>query len=117
MPPKPIDRSAAWVALTTNLLVLPGVGSWMAGQRMLGVTQILMSLAGMFLMTAWLCLFLFQWLRDEQMPRTLGPHLWLAIAGVVIFSAAWLWSLASSVALIRRAGATALKTDTPPRVQ
>ena len=102
-----IDRSTAWVCLTTNLFVMPGVGSWMAGQRALGVAHVLMSFGGVLLMTVWLCWFVFQWIESQQMPKSAGPYLWVAVLGVVLFAGAWLWSLMSSVALLRRAGRNA----------
>ena len=117
-PPKPIDRTTAWVCLTTNLFVMPGVGSWMVGQRALAVTHVLMSLGGVLLMTVWLCWFVFQWIRNERMPQSFGPYFWTAVLSVVLFAGAWLWSLMSSVALLRRVSANPSPTgeNQPPKL-
>src|SRR5258706_12351104 len=116
-PAKPIDRSAAWVALLTNLFVMPGVGSWMAGQRKLGATHFLLSLAGLLLMTAWVCFYVCDWISHQTMPAALGPQLWTGIAGAVLFIGAWLWSLMSSLALVRQANAAPPpESSQPPKL-
>lgn len=100
---KPIDRAAAWVCLMTNLFVMPGVGSWIAGQRVLGAVQITLSVAGMGMMVFWLVWFVTRWIHDQQMPQSLGPFVGLAIAGIVVFVFTWSWSLVASVSLVRNA--------------
>ena len=89
----------------TNLFVMPGVGSWMTGQRALGVLHAALALAGVTMMMAWLCWFVFKWIQNERMPQSAGPYLWVAVTGVALFAGAWLWSLMSSVALLRRVSA------------
>lgn len=119
-PQKPITRSAAWIALLTNLFVMPGVGSWMAGQRLLGAVHFLMSCAGVGMMMVWLCWFMFQWIKSQSMPQARGPVFLLAAGGVVLFAAAWLWSLMVSIALVRRTGpdpAAGQPSGAPPELK
>ena len=89
----------------------------LAGQRRLGATHFLMSLAGVFEMVAWACLYVLDWITHEAIPAGLGPHLWMAFAGVALFTGSWLWSLMSSLALMRQAGAApAPATSQPSRL-
>src|SRR6185503_5582799 len=114
LPYKRIDRQAAWVALLTNLLVMPGVGSWMAGQRKLGATHFALSLAGLVLMMTWVGCYLHDWITHEAMPAAFGPHPWVAVLGVVLFTGTWLWSLMSSLALVRLADTAPPPESTQP---
>lgn len=86
----------------------------MVGQRMLGAVHFLLSLAGVFLMMAWVGFYVYDWITHEAMPAGFGPHVWTAITGVVLFTGTWLWSLMSSLALVRQASATPPTGDSPP---
>jgi hypothetical protein len=86
-----------------NLLVLPGLGTWVAGRRLSGTLQILMAVTGFGLAFAWFVQLITLYGRMDDFPDFSAlPYRWL-IAGVVLFAGAWLWSLASSLAMLRRA--------------
>jgi hypothetical protein len=99
------DRGRAWVAFSTNLVVLPGLGSLLMG-RPAGWVQAPLALIGLTLSVRWLLLVLLEWRRDGALPAAV-PHGGLLLAGVATFVVAWLWALATGLAALRRARAAA----------
>lgn len=95
-----MDPSRALSCLAANLLVLPGLGTLVAGRRW-GMTQAALALVGFVLTLAWLASFAMAWIRLGAIPLTGGPHLSWGILGVGVFGAAWLWSLATGLAVLR----------------
>ena len=102
-PPKLLDRSTARNCLLTNLLVLPGLGSVMAGRHVVGALQILTALAGFGLTGYWFTTFGAAWLRSASFPLDGGPHLRWGLLGVGLFTAGWCWALVTSLRMLRRA--------------
>ena len=102
LPPKKLQRPAAVGYAFTNLFVLPGLGSIMAGQRF-GILQAVLATVGVLLMVGWLTWFLFSWLQAGQIPSGYGPYVWVAFLGVLLFVFSWSWSLVSSWQLLRSA--------------
>lgn len=96
----PIDRSKAWSYLITNLLVLPGLGSLMA-KRKVGYIQIPLGLGGFCLTLIGLVQIALAWAHTFEFPADRAPYL-LVVLGIVVFLAAWGWSLATSLALFRK---------------
>jgi hypothetical protein len=92
----------AWACLLANLVGVPGVGTLMA-RRWEGVVQLLLSIAGGVLLTWWLIAFVAAELREMTLPPVGGPALALALWGLGLFGLGWLWALASSMAVFRRA--------------
>jgi hypothetical protein len=91
----PLDRSKAWSLLVTNVLVLPGLGSVMAGHRT-GYLQITLALAGFFLTLGALIKIVMVWGQEFQLPE--DPQLYRsAIIGMAAFLLAWVWSLLLSM--------------------
>jgi hypothetical protein len=73
----------------------------MAGRRLAGLGQLLLSVAGFVMIIAWFVLFALQMynqLTHDVEPKSVA---WLGIAGAVIFIAAWLWSLVTSLNVLR----------------
>ena len=97
-----MDPSRAMSCLAANLLVLPGLGTLVAGRRW-GVVQAALALAGFALTLGWLTFFVMAWIQLGAFPLTGGPHLSWGILGVAVFGAAWLWSLATGLAVLREA--------------
>ena len=100
-PPKTLDRAAAWASLLTNLLVLPGLGTIIAGQSG-GWLQAALSLIGLLMMTGWMGWFVWTWASLQQIPQTTGPYFWTAMLGIALFLAGWTWSMISSLVLIQK---------------
>src|SRR5260221_9216144 len=100
---KPLSRTAARNSGLINQLATPGLGSLIAGRYVAGVGQILMALVGFCLIVAWfICLItqLYQQIDSEAAPHSVA---WLGETGGLIFVASWLWSLATSISLLREA--------------
>jgi hypothetical protein len=96
------EEGAAWAGLAVNLLVLPGAGSLMSGRKV-GWAQTALALAGFALTAVWLVSALAAWVRAGEITLEAGLDLRVGLAGIAVFAAAWLWSLATSVDAIRRA--------------
>jgi len=108
-PTKPLTQSRAIYCFVVNQLATPGLGSLMGGRPLAGGGQISIALIGFFLVIFWF----FQTMKayygtmvgDSATP---GNVHWL-IAGGLFFGASWIWSLVTSISLIREA-----KTELPP---
>jgi hypothetical protein len=100
-PPKLCDRTSARNYLLTNLLVLPGLGSWLAGQRFVGVLQAVLALTGFGLTGFWFISFLGACVQTETFPWDGGPQFRLGLIGVALFLAGWFWALGTSLRILR----------------
>ncbi len=112
-----IDVAKARACLLSNLLVLPGLGS-LVGDRRIGWVQI--PLAALGLCTSGTGAILsFLWIKKNHEAMAEGVTelsglmlpLGVAVGGLVIFAAAWLWGLSSGLSLLQEAKRAAA---TPP---
>jgi hypothetical protein len=113
-PPGPLSRSAARNAALLNQCATPGLGSLMAGRRVAGLGQLLLAVAGFILVIGWFVLFTLQTyneLVNGAPPKSVAP---LGEVGALIFVAAWLWSLVTSLSLLREARANQPKAPPLP---
>lgn len=102
-PRAPLSRSAARNAALLNQCATPGLGSLMAGRRLAGLGQLLLGVAGFLMVVAWfvlLALQMYNELINGAEPKSVAR---LGITGAVIFLAAWVWSLVTSLSLLREA--------------
>ena len=81
-------------------LVLPGLGTFVARHRLAGVLQIVISQIGFALMLLWAISYALSWIRQGSPPEDTGPNFCLGALGMVLFFLAWIWSLASSIAIV-----------------
>ena len=95
------SRARLWAALAANAVVLPGLGSLVAGRRS-GWAQAVLALGGVSLSLAWVWLVMADWQRAGR-PESL-PRVPLLLAGVGVFAAAWLWALHTAWSALRAAG-------------
>jgi len=109
--PGSTNRSTAWSCVIGNL-VLPGLGTFVAGRRFAGALQLIVSQGGFLLMLLWAILYALSWMRQEKIPEDLGPGSWLGVLGVVFFVLAWFWSLISSIVIVVKGFR---RTDLQPR--
>ena len=99
-----MDEARAWTSLMTNLLVLPGLGSLLAGRRV-GWPQAALALAGFALSTVWLGWFVIAWSRTGSFPLDGGPYLPMGLLGVFLFGVSWVWGLLTGLAVVRESRA------------
>ena len=97
---KPLNRSEAWACLAINLAVCPGLGSIVAG-RWAGFGQVIVAAVGVALAMVGATGFFTTWYQTLEMPIA-GRPFWTAISGVVLFIAGWLWSLLTSIQVVKQ---------------
>lgn len=107
LPPPLPDLAAARTCRWLNLLVLPGLGSWLAGRRIVGTFQALLALTGFALTGFWFMRFVADCANARPSPPEGGRYLLLGLAGVGVFLFGWLWALATSLQIVRAARKTA----------
>jgi len=102
-------------ALLMNLLGTPGLGSLMGGRRVAGGLQLLLAVAGFVLVCVWFYkLVLIQFYGQMEGNVEVKPVWQFGVSGAVLFVAAWLWSLVTSLSLLREAGKSAADTLKAP---
>ena len=113
------NRSARNAVL--NLLVLPGLGSLLAGRRSVGGGQLLCVLAGSAMLLVWFLKVLAQYyglMFGDVAPQSVG---WIGETGGVLFVLSWLWAAVTSFSLFREAAAheaqTIQKSNRPPQMK
>jgi len=102
---KPLNRTTARNSFLINQLATPGLGSLMAGRFVAGIGQLFLALIGAVLIIVWfvkLMAQVFEQLNHETTPEPVG---WLLQAGALLFAVAWVWSLVTSLSLMREAKA------------
>lgn len=75
---KKIDGTMAIAGLLLNILVLPGLGSMIAGKKQEGTWQLVLFLVGL--------------------PLT------IVIVGFALIAAAWIWALVTGITLVQESG-------------
>ena len=105
-PPLPQREPRARDFLLINLIGIPGVGSFLAGRRVSGVVQMLLSTAGFTLTMFWAGSFITTWWRTREFPFDGGPRFSLGILGVLVFGAGWILGLVTGLRIKRQARET-----------
>ena len=76
----------------------------MGGRIIAGIGQLILTLAGFALITAWFIQLWFGMYRNLMGDTNESPRIpWLGQAGAITFIASWLWSLVTSLSLLREA--------------
>jgi hypothetical protein len=92
-----------------NQFATPGLGSLMGGRILPGIGQLLLALLGFALVLLWFFMTMKEYyslLDSDAQPVSYAKY---AISGGLFFLGAWLWSLLTSLSLLRQA-----KQDDPP---
>jgi len=110
--PTKISHVKARNAALLNQLATPGLGSLIAGRWLAGTGQLLVFLAGFVLYCAWVFKTLSQYYNlmysDVPPPNTgFNPMAW---AGIILCLGAWLWSLVTSISLLREASSATVES-------
>ena len=104
--PKRISHAKARNAALLNQFATPGLGSILAGHWLAGAGQLLLFLAGFVLYCAWAFSNLAKYFSlmslNEAPPENFGWNR-TATMGLALCVAAWLWSLVTSLRILRQA--------------
>ncbi len=106
---KPLSPATARNAALINLLATPGLGTLMAGRLVAGCGQLILALIGFGFLLAWFVALLRQYYGQIAGDVPITPIAWIGETGGVLFIAAWLWSLVTTVGLVREARRNALR--------
>jgi hypothetical protein len=102
-----------------NLAATPGLGSLMARRVVAGTGQLLLAVVGFCLIVGWMFeLFHRVYLQQMDEPVSSNGPGWMGQWGLVCFGAGWLWSLVTSLSLLRqvKADEPAVQKPVPPRL-
>lgn len=86
------DETRAWLALTINAALLPGLGTLLLRRWLAAAVQIALSVGGAIGSVSWLMAFAREWSRLGAFPLDRGPLFPIGLAGTLAFVAAWAWS-------------------------
>jgi|SRR5450759_3570925 hypothetical protein len=118
-PSNPLSETRVWTCILTNLCATPGLGSIMARRVIAGCGQLVLAVAGFLLITGWMCILFYRQFNEAmEKPVTVNPRDWMWQIGVILFGAAWLWSLVTSISLlleVKRQRAKGVE-NVPPRI-
>ena len=116
MPMKPSSailkssRLKARNAALLNQLATPGLGSLFAGRVIVGLGQLLLSVAGFVLVVVWFVQMMLQYygqISGDVAVRPVGQY---GLLGGALFALAWCWSLVTSFSLLRAASKVSLES-------
>ena len=102
---KPLNRTTARNCFLVNQCATPGLGSLMAGRRLAGIGQLLLAVGGFVMVVAWFVLFALQTYEQLVNGTETKSVARVGEVGALIFLAAWLWSLVTSLSVLREARA------------
>jgi hypothetical protein len=114
---KPLTPASARNAALVNQLATPGLGTLMLGKFALGFSQLTLACAGFLFVIVWFCMVLSQYYGQISGNTEVKPVAWIGIVGGILFIAAWVWSLFTSIGFIRSANrAAGREPSVPPRI-
>ena len=119
---KTLSPAAARNCLLMNLFATPGLGSLMGGRILAGLGQLLIFLVGFAFIGLWFYCTMKQYYSlmdfsaDDTRAKVSYIHYFLA--GFLFAAASWLWSLLTSLSLMRQAKTPEPTTpgSVPPRI-
>lgn len=103
---KPVNRTTARNSFLINQLATPGLGSLLAGRYWAGLGQLLLAIVGFILVVIWFVLFSIHTYQQFEGAAGQVSVGWVGELGALIFVAAWLWALITSVSVLRQARAS-----------
>jgi hypothetical protein len=108
---KQLSPAAARNCFLVNQLATPGLGSLMGGRILPGLGQLALAVIGFGFVMIWFLKLMKQYysVADENYVASDVSYSSYAFAGFLFFAASWLWSLLTSLSIVRDA-----KTPEPP---
>lgn len=98
-----VDRATARNAALINQFATPGFGSLLARRWIAGTGQLLLAVTGFVLYVIWFVRTSVQMYQSLGTDAEAGPDYRLLKAGLILFAAAWLWALVTSLSLLHQA--------------
>ncbi|HEU6448815.1 MAG TPA: hypothetical protein VFV23_10310 [Verrucomicrobiae bacterium] len=97
-----LSRARIATCILINLAATPGLGSISARRYVAGTFQLILSVAGFCLIVGWMFKAMFGTISDEISGQNaaVAPG-WMWKWGAILFGAAWLWSLVTSISMWR----------------
>jgi uncharacterized membrane protein YuzA (DUF378 family) len=102
-----VNRRQGWTCFLVNQLACPGIGTIMAGRRVIGFLQAAVMIVGFCATLAYGLIFLsavYKFALDatitEEKWKAMHPPAWLGIAGFGLCGVAWFWALFSSFQIL-----------------
>jgi hypothetical protein len=102
---QPLTPAAARNFFVVNQFATPGLGSVMAGRWVAGIGQLLIAIIGFGMVIAWFALTLRESYKLMDFSVEPKSYAWLGKSGGIVFMVSWLWSLVTSIQLIKEAKA------------
>ena len=102
-----------------NLTATPGLGSVMGRRPWAGLGQLTLSVTGFCLIMVWMIRLIYRSVMQQMdNPVPPAPADWMWKWGALLFGAAWLWSLVTSISLWRqvKTAEQAAQKNIPPRI-
>ena len=105
MPPlKKLTYNRALTYSGINLFATPGLGSLLGRRLIPGIGQLLMAIAGFALLMCWMGEYFYRIVLEQlDKPAPQFSCDWMGKWGAICFCAAWVWSLATSLSMLREA--------------
>ena len=105
----PANRNRTLFYVLINQCATPGLGSLLAGRWIAGAGQLALAVTGFGLLMTWMSKVFFRMLLEQlEKPAPTDSLTNIAHWGFVCFGTAWLWSLWTSIFLLRK--------DRPPPI-
>lgn len=112
--PKPLTFASARNAALVNLLVTPGMGTLMVNKITLGIAQLVLAFVGFGFMLVWFGAIMWQYYGQISGNVTVHAVGWIGLVGAILFVASWLWSLVTSIGILREARRLTAAPPAPP---
>jgi hypothetical protein len=100
---KLLTPATARNAALINQFATPGLGSVMGGRIASGIGQLALAVTGFGLVILWFVAEMRQFYGQIEGNVEVKPVGWIGLIGAGVFAAAWLWSLVTSISLLREA--------------
>jgi hypothetical protein len=89
--------------MLVNLLATPGLGTIVGGRLVAGTLQLAIAVGGAGMILVWLIRMIYRVFAGTRLLVAFAVSPWLWIIGLGALAAAWIWSLVSSLAMLREA--------------
>jgi hypothetical protein len=115
----PLTKDRAWAYVLLNISV-PGWGSWKGGRKIAGFGEMFILIVCLFLFGIWFFDWMNRIIQSQMGEDTLPPvpPNWLWQWGLVLYVVSLVWTIATSVGMIREARAheAEVRRNTPPKL-